>query len=406
MDKLFHNDAVLRILALILACAIWLGVNAPNGNTSSGAGLSQPYAFVVKVEVPQGMVATRVEPSFADVIVTGSGANVANVQAAMANVTVVADATNLSAGTHVVPLKLENMPNLSHTVDPKSVSVTVKAIETAALPVQVHIVGHLDPGYLEGTPKFESQSATVSGSTRAISKVTGVEARVWMGGKSSTFTENVPLIAVDSQGNRVEGVTVTPGYVTVTLPINARKTQVNLVPQVVGNPAPGYAVAGISLEPTVAIVQGVAPKPSVGKKAANLMVPVNVSAMMNSSAVNVVIPLMDGMIQVEPSTILAKVTLEPSATRTLINIPVQSGRAPKGEIVHIQSPKTIAVSISGPESIIRQIRRSDIVAAADFSNVTKGDIIAPINVVVPNWVNVNQMSTNQVSITVSSKPAS
>lgn len=406
MDKLFHSDVVLRILALILACAIWLGVNAPNGTTSSGAGLSQPYAFVVKVEVPQGMVATRVEPSFADVIVTGSGANVANVQAAMANVTVVADATNLSAGTHVVPLKLENMPNLSHTVDPKSVSVTIKAMETAHLPVQVHLVGHLDPGYLEGTPKFESHSATVSGSTRAISKVIGVEARVWLGGKSSTFTENVPLIAVDSQGNRVEGVTVTPGYVTVTIPIDARKTQVNLVPQVEGTPAPGYAVAGITLEPAIAIVQGVAPKPASGKNPANLMVPVNVSGMTSSSAVNVVIPLTDTMIRVEPSAISAKVILEPSATRTLGNIPVHSGRAPKGEIVQIQSPKTVAVSISGPESIIRQIKPAEIVATADFSHLTTGDIVAPINVTVPNWVNVNQISTNQVSITVSSKSAS
>lgn len=406
MDKLFHNDTVLRILALILACAIWLGVNAPNGNNPAGTGLSQPYAYVVKVEVSQGMVATRVAPSFADVIVTGSGANVANVQSEMANVTVVADATNLSAGTHVVPLKIENMPNLSHTVDPTTVSVTLKAMESAHLPVQVHIVGHLGPGYLEGTPKFESQSVTVSGSTQAISRVVGIEARVWLGGKSSTFTENVPLIAVDSQGSRVSGVTVTPGYVTVTVPITAQTTQVDLVPQVEGTPAPGYAVSGITLEPAIASVQGVAPKAAggpTGKKLAKLGVPVNVSGMMNSGAVDAVIPLTKGMIQVEPGKVSAKVALEPSTTRSFMKVPVRASRPPKGESIQIISPKTIAVSISGPESIISTMKQTDITATADFSHIVAGDTTTPIRVTVPKWVNVNQISTNQVSVKVTTK---
>lgn len=59
--------------------------------------------------------------------------------------------------------------------------------------------------------------AVVSGSRSAVTKVASVAARVDIQGRTESFTEDVPLVALDSEGNQVSGVRIEPETVEVSV---------------------------------------------------------------------------------------------------------------------------------------------------------------------------------------------
>lgn len=404
MDRFLHNDNVLRILALVLACAIWLGVNSPGGGQAAPSGLSQPFAYLIKVDTPAGMVATSVNPAYADVIVTGDAGNVATVQAQMAHVGVVADATGLTTtGSHTVNLQLQNMPALAHTVDPAAVTVVLKAMQTVQVPLRVHVTGQLAPGYLQGSPEFDRQSVAVSGSMAVAHRVVGVRADVSVSGKRFTFSENVQLIPLDRHGKRVPDVTVAPGTVTVTVPIDSPKLSADVVPQLVGAVAPGYAVSGITIHPKTVLVYGALPHqlPSAGgTKVPTVSVPVNVAGLRSDSTLPITLPTLPGVTRMVPTTVTATVVLEPSETKTMMHVPIRVTNLRPGEIVKLGGIQQVTLSLSGPKSMMDTLTAANVVAYVDVRHLLPGTPLAFVSVNLPQWIQVTQLSVAEVPVTV------
>lgn len=127
MDRFLYNNTVLRIIALVLACVIWLGVNAPANTNQSITAMDQPFPYVITVQTPPGLTVTSVSPQIANVIVTGTSTSLANLSSEMDRVQVVADVRELTTGVRTVRLKVLHMPPVAHIVQPETVSVVLKS---------------------------------------------------------------------------------------------------------------------------------------------------------------------------------------------------------------------------------------------------------------------------------------
>ncbi|MGA7729974.1 MAG: CdaR family protein, partial [Chloroflexia bacterium] len=165
--------------------------------------------------------------------------------------------TGLGAGVHRVPLQVEfnggignSLSNLSLT--PPDVQVQLEVQATRTFPVEVKVIGTPAFAYGAEQPQVEPAQVSVMGSESAINRIATIVATVDIADKAATQRGFITPVALDSSGRPISGLTFTPSSVQVTVPIKLLLSN-RLVPvrvPIAGNPAPGYSVEDIKIEPT------------------------------------------------------------------------------------------------------------------------------------------------------------
>lgn len=403
MDRFLRNNLFLRILAIVLACILWLGVHAPQDNTSSSqsqsTGVTQAYHLPIHVEVGDDMVVSSMSQSTSTINVTTSILNLASLPAEMLKVQLVANAQGLGSGTQVLHIAAVDMPNdIKHyTLQPSTVTVALEKKVTQAKPIDIEINGTPANGYAMGQLVLNAQSVSVSGAKALVQSVSRVVGTVDVSGMKSTDTKIVDLTPVDSHGSTVQDVDISPTSISVNVPIQSSDQKVSLSPEVMGTPAPGYAVSGVQLDNDQASETGV---PSSSLPKTGLVVPIDVSGLSKTSTLDVPIPLMQGMTQITPSSVAATVTIEPSSTVTFNQVPVRVQNATSGVKVTLPDNPTLDVTVTGPKSIVNGMTAADVDAFVDASKLKSGATSATVAVKVPQWVSVSNLSQRSVNVQI------
>lgn len=406
MDRLLLNNTVLRVIAIVLAVALWLGVHAPNSTgaaATNGTGISQQFPKNIQVEAPGGLVVTSVQPTRGAVDVSASVQDLAALPAKMIPVTLVADARGLTAGTHQVHVAALHMPalhNSSFTVQPSFVTVTLAKAVNRSFSVDVHVSGSPQTGYTLGQASTDVAAVQVHGAKASVSRVAGVIANVSVAGASQTVTHVANLIPVDAKGNPVVNVTTSPVNCTVTVLVNTPAESAGVQPEVVGVPAGGYAVAGLQVTPSTVEVSGNIPTQSSGGQVL-ITLPVDVTGLQSTRTLHVPVPLQNGVQNASPSSVAVTVKIEKSLSRTFATVPVQVEHTAGGETVHIRSSHTVNLTVSGPQSVVSALTASNFTVYIDAAALHNTSTSATVQVLVPAWVQVTEISLRTVKVSVS-----
>lgn len=404
MDRFLRNNNVLRILALVLACILWLAVHAPADvqaqNSNATSGVTQGYKKPVHVEVSSNMVVTSLNYSESVVnVTTSSYLQLAKMPSQMNQVQLVVNARGLGPGTITLPIAANNMPSdiQSFTLKPPTVTLVLEKKKTVERPVDVQIKGAVAKGHTVGKLNVNAQSIEISGAPELVNKVKRLVGTVDVGGLNSTQTKIVDVVPVDANGNQVHNVDLSPSSVSVNIPVQPMQEKVTLQPEVTGIPAPGYSVAGVKLDNTqvseVGLAQSDLPK-------SGLNVPIDVSGLSHSTTQNVPVPLLQGMTKVTPDKVSATVSIQPSATIVFKQVTVSVQNEPKGMNVKLPNNPKIDITLTGPANIVQNLSAGNVQAYVDASNLKTGSTQASITVTVPKWVDVTDMSQRTVTVQV------
>jgi YbbR domain-containing protein len=397
VDRLLRNNLVLRIIALVLSCIIWVTVTLQDNVSGTNAiDSAEKFPRPVHVLVDPNLVVTSIDTPTAVISVQSDVVQTVSLSARMFNVTVQADARGLGPGRHLVPLTAVGMPPVNYTIDPSAVTVVIdrKTIKTKG--VSVRVEGNPQSGYAVGTPVTDLQTVQVSGVQSAVDQVDSVEALIEIEGAKQSVTQVVNLRPVDKNGRVVTGVDVNPETATVTVPIQSPRLVASVVPQIVGNPVAGYAVAGVEVSPSVVQAFG------TGTAASDrtIHVPVDVSGLRATRTMEVELPLRPGLTELVPGKVAVTVKIESAATKLFESVPIAVKNAPQNTRVEINGSKTVNVTVSGPKSIVDPLQPADISAYIDATNLQPGTSSVPVNVVLPNWVQATEVSLHSVQVTV------
>ncbi len=143
-------------------------------------------------------------------------------------------------------------------VEPATVSVEVSRVEEAEFPVQVNITGQLPAGYQQvEAPDIDPAFVTVIGRPELVANVDRVEIDVNLSGRRENFETTGELVARNRNGDR-QTVTLSTARATVSFTIEQVFAE-RLIPvraRLSGNPAPGYRVSSIDVQPTAVLVTG------------------------------------------------------------------------------------------------------------------------------------------------------
>ncbi|MFD1392172.1 YbbR-like domain-containing protein [Lacticaseibacillus jixianensis] len=320
-SKIWDSKWVYRVLALVLAIALFAYVNAEQINRTPGGGTNGSAVTATAkrtLKVPLELKANTDQyfitgyPQKVSVEVEGS-ASLVTVTANTLNFRVIADLSGLGVGTHTVQLKEQGINrDLTYTIKPKTIKVKIQDRRTRKMPIQVkYNSDSLAPGYVADTAQLGTETADVTGAKGEINRVYQVVANLVMSRNTRTAVDQEVLLqALDEDGNTLN-VVITPATVHVRLPVSLPSKKVAVALKQTGTVPHGTSYT-LNTTTTSATIYG---SRADLKKIDTLTVPIDVSKISKSTSVTVRLSAAaQGIVSSDPRTIRVQVTMRTDPT--------------------------------------------------------------------------------------------
>ncbi len=255
MEKLLEKDMVIRILALVIASLLWLQASSEQSPFMEKTLNDVPVRLQ---NVEEGYtVVGEVEPVAVDVTIYGSQNLIAGIASRDLNVYV--DLSDKEDGTHTLPIRAMEPTGIQVTeIAPLEANVTVEEIVRKEFTVSIIQQGLPSLGYSIGNVTFEPEEVSIEGAKSIIESIKNAAVVVDVNNVTDSFERNVPVNVFDESGSVVQDVNVIPQTVTVSIEVVQAQVEkeVSVKPSLVGEPAEGYRIIEIDLEPRVVLITG------------------------------------------------------------------------------------------------------------------------------------------------------
>lgn len=293
-------------------------------------------------------------------------------------------------------------------VTPSTVTVTIVKAEVKPMNVTVHEIGSLPPNYTEGKslPVVDPPTVTVSGLPTLVDSVSTVELDIDMSQVRSNSPIEGALVARTANGTPVTvSLSATKAKVSFSIVQQFEQRTVSPTPNITGQPAPGYHVTAILIDPLTVTITG-QPKDvdaaNVGIERLDISgattdvnairkvtVPQNISVDHQTVNVTVTIKPIECGIEGAPSS--------PCGAQTFVVAP-SIGPAPSGLAPDLSTRLSVQVSVYGPLDLLNSLKVSDIKASISLSGGKEGIASYPVTVSVP--ANLTAVQPDPVTITL------
>lgn len=320
------------------------------------------------------------------------------------------DLSGLGAGTHAVPVQAHInetfQPVRTGSIVPELVTVTLEPLVALSFPVKLEVIGDTAIGYQKGVLTRMPSFVTVSGPASLVSQVDDVRATLDITNASETIQVELPLIALDANGARVQGITITPNEVSVTQPVALLGGYRNVVVKVVteGQPADGYILNNLTVSPPGVLVFSTDPQLVADLPSFVETEPLDVTGLEDDLDIRLALELPEGVSVVGDESVLVQVSI--AAVQGSLTIPktvIIIGLAPGFEAA--VSPDIVNVIFSGPVPMLRTLRNADVRVLVDVSGLDEGVHQLPLGVdTLPERVQVEAILPALVEVGINIAP--
>lgn len=395
--------------ALALAIAVWVAaVTAadPDETRTLPAAIpveiiGQDPSLVVNSEMPKTVEVTlRAPRSVWDLVE-------ANPSLARA----ILDFSGLSSGEHTVELQvqLNARPVQILSVAPNSVTFILEPLATQTLNVDVSLAGEAAIGYQIGEVIIEPVQIVVAGAQSQVQKVTRARVLVNLDGIRENVDQTLRVEVLDENGQRVNGITVSPESIHVTLPVSQQGGYRDVAVKVIttGRVASGYRLTDISVFPPVVTVYATDPELVSSLPGVLETQPLELQNAQDDINTRIALNLPAGVSIVGEQTVLIQAGVSPiESSITLGGERVEIIGLTSGLTAQV-SPSTVDVIVSGPLPLLDTITRQDVRVTVDLTGLGPGthQITPKVEVLISDVVVESILpNTIEVVITVSGAP--
>ncbi len=396
--------------AFVLSIAVWVSAvtaaDPDETRTLSSAVpvqiIGQDPGLVISSEVPDEVEVTlRAPRSVWDVI----DADPQVVQAIL-------DLSGLSSGDHGLGLQIQvnARPVQIVSVSPRVVTFVLEALSTQTFSVDLSLTGEPAIGYQAGDVSLDPLEVVVAGAESQVRKVERVRISVDLGGIRENFDQTLKVDVLDENGQRVEGVTVSPDSIHVTLPVTQRGGYRDVAVKVnmLGRVASGYRLTDISVFPPVVTVFAADPELVNTLPGVVETLPLELQNAKEDISTRVALNLPAGISIVGEQTVLVQAGVSPiESSVTLSGEKVEIVNLGDGLSAQV-SPATVDVIVSGPLPLLDTLTRQDVRVTVDLSGLEPGtyQLTAAVQVLISDVVVESILpNTMEVVIALATTPA-
>jgi YbbR domain-containing protein len=387
------------LLASILAVAIWMNaVSAADPNETRS--LAVPLAVEV-VGLKEGLVAQGYET--AGVQVTIRAPRSIWDQLVPEKIHAQLDLTGKSEGEYSVPVHIQTdvSPVLVEKVDPELLKILIDQLASRSMAVHVQLAGNLAPGFQAGTPTLSPETVAVSGPESLVDRIADVVATVDIEGLRSAMDQSVKLVPLDTAGNVVDGITIDPSTVSVSVPVQQLGGYRDLVVKVplLGAVKSGYRLTGLTINPQVVTLYSDDPEVIRALPGYVETQPLDISGASDDITTSLSLVLPAGVQAVGDPNVVVQVSISAIEDSITISRPIRFQGLEPGLSVKL-SPAIVDVILSGPAPIIWSLKPADIDVYLDLAGKGPGTYKLIPEVNMPNELKLVILSPEKVEVVI------
>ncbi len=369
---MLKNNKINAVIAFVAAVVLWLYVVGQVDPTTTGRITGVPVVFAGEESLAENDLAL-VDPGdvTVDLTIKGDRSDVRKLVANSDRISVVADVSGLTKGTHEVTLDI-TVPNAVElqkaSID--EITVEIDDLVTKDIAVEVSYDGAFEVSQEAGNVKIDPESIAVTGAASTVQSIDHLSATVGVDElteKTTVLTKSVT--PVDANGNPVNHVKLETNEVRVTASIIASKT-LPLKVETTGTPAAGFEIGEINAPATVTVSGA----PSVLADLTEVKATADVTDLEADATVTLVPDLPSGITVTDPETLEAEISIAGVSSKTwsYAETEIVIDDLPEGYEAEIPS-QTVKVTVSAEKDTLDNIKKSDLVLHVSAAGLAEGE---------------------------------
>lgn len=315
------------------------------------------------------------------------------------------DLSGLETGEHVVPVKVESSlrPVRTVQVTPEEVTISLEPRASRVLPVTVVLVGEPTLGFRTDTLSIAPDEVTVSGPRDLVTDVAQVRAQLDISNVRESVSDQIELQAIDEEGNVLAGLTIDPPSISAHQSIvqEGGYREVAVKVETFGLPASGYRVTSISVSPPIVTLFSNDPELVAQLPGFVSTVPLDLSGAQGDIEARLALSLPQGVsVQGDQQSVEVVVGIAPIESSTQISVQLEVIGLDPGLIASI-SPESVNVILSGPLSVLQNLRAGDVRMLVDLTGLESGThLLEPLPEILPDDVRALSISPSSVEVVI------
>ena len=295
------------------------------------------------------------------------------------------DLTGYTPGSYSVNFKYEQaVPSVEYKVDPSTVNIRIydKISVTKELSYDIIHKDSLNSRLNVESVVLDRDNVIVKGASHSLGEVAIVKAIIDIDklsnpAEGSTNLNDVPLIAYDSDGNKLD-IELVPSVVTATVNITSphKEVPIKLIPN-----GEADVVAIKSLESSVKSVVVYGTNDAINS-IEYLPVNVDVSGVKTDKTYSINLTKPSGIREISEKTITVNLKVDSITSKDVEGVPVDARGLANGLNVQAigQENRTVTVIVNGSSEVIEKIDPSTIRAYIDLTGLDVGEHSVLVNV--------------------------
>lgn len=387
--------------ALALAVAVWI-----SSVTSSDPNQTRALDAPVPVEIigqSSNLIFSNAIPKEVEIALRAPNSVWKIIDADPKVVRVILDVSGLSAGSHTAELQVQvnARPVQIVSVSPKTVDFTLEPLITKSFEVDLEVTGEASVGYQVGAPNLEPGTILVAGAQSQVEKVSRASISIDLDNQRESIDQTLKVTLLDEAGKKVEGLSVTPETIHVSLPVSQQGGYRDVAVKVttLGRVATGYRLTDISVFPPVVTIYSADPALVNSLPGVLETQPLDLQNVQEDIATRVKLSLPPGVTVIGEQTVLVQAGVSPIES----SVTISSERI---EIVGLDSelnvqisPTSVDIILSGPLPLLETLTRQSIRVTVDLTGLSAGtyQLSPTVEVLVANVV-VESILPNTIEV--------
>ncbi len=305
----------------------------------------------------------------------------------------------IQAATELEILRIES-------IRPAQQTVYLEAVKTVTMPVGIGVRGQAATGYLLLAPAISPEEVVVSGPASALDQVATVSGTLAVDGAREMVEASVTVSPLDAAGNPIAGVDWAPPQVQVQVPVRKKvgfKPDVTVIPDLRGDPAPGYRRGGVTVEPATVTLGGV---PSVLDELPGFVrtQPITVSGATEDLTVRTTLTVPNSVVVVDAQFVTVTLQVLPIESSRIVTAAIEVQGLRPG-LTATLSPNFVQVILVGPDAVLAALEPDDVRVVLNLFDYTIGTHrIAPV-VLPPEGITAVSVLPETMEVVITQAPS-
>jgi YbbR domain-containing protein len=286
------------------------------------------------------------------------------------------DLADLAPGEHTVPVQVasELKPFRLVQVTPNEVTIHLEALAMEEIDITAQVQGTPALGFELDAVSLDPEKVVLSGPASLMAQVDRVVASLNVDEARETVSATATLQAVDEDGSVLSGLTIEPAQAEIEQAIvqSGGYRDVAVKVETVGQPAGGFRVTSISVNPPIVTLFSTDTEIVAGLPGYVSTVPLDLSFSEEDIVTRLSLNLPQGVIVVgEQQNVEVLIGIAPIETSILLNVSVEVIGLDTGLEAEL-SPAAVSVILSGPLSTLQSLVGDDIRLFVDLAGLAPG----------------------------------